>query len=312
MIIATFIPFFLAVQLPIEDGAWPYGPEYVFTVHMNVTGTPECSDNIQSCKTQSGYRITSRLYCIPKKNDTLNCSFKHVDGFNFGTIGEEGDVANRRKNITGTVMELIYNEEGIEAIIASQLTRVYDLNILKMVAEQLNPGDNFDNIGNGTFHGIAESTIGRCNVTFDLYRRPRTEYAETEIRRDFRLKLLPSTLQHTASTDMYFIDKTTNINDCNCYADGYFRKYGDTVVCEHLQADLEFMSSQMKISENSFSSYTMRKGTSVSNNETYTIHEITSIILEDIQPATTDSPIIMRPGKTKLFANHDVKSVSTN
>ncbi|XP_018397009.1 PREDICTED: uncharacterized protein LOC108775203 [Cyphomyrmex costatus] len=305
MIVATFIPFFLAVQLPIEDGAWPYGPEYIFTVHMNVTGIPQCPR--PACGNPSGYRITSRLHCIPKTNDTLSCSFRYVDGFDFGMIGEEDNVVNRRRNITDAPIELFFDEKGIENIITSQLTRIYDLNILKMVAEQLHPGNNFNNIGDGTFEDETTSTIGRCNVTFDVYHHSGAENAN---KTRFRLKLLPPKLRMT-STETLVIDKQTNLNNCSCYADSYFRRYGDTVVYQRLQADLDVMISHMEISETSFSSSTTRKGTSVSNHKTYNIIEITKIILEDIQPATRDPPAIVKPGETKILANHDISSIST-
>lgn len=237
--VKNFLSFLSAVQLPIKDNAWPYGPEYVFVVHMNVTGIPECPHYIRACGDPSGYRITSRLHCIPKRNDTLSCSLRHVDGFDFGMIGEEDDVAKRRKNITEAPVELFFNEEGVRSIVTSQFTRMYDLNILRMVAEQLHPGDDLDNVGDGTFEGAATSTVGRCNVTFDVYhRRSGTENRAKRLDRGFRLELLPWKLQHITSTETLVIDKITNLNDCSCYADSYFRKYGDTVVYERSQADL--------------------------------------------------------------------------
>lgn len=308
MIVAAFIPFFLAVQLPTKDHAWPHGPEYIFTVHMNVTGIPQCPHHVPACGDPSGYRITSRLHCIPKRNDTLSCSLRYVDGFDFGTIGGEDNVVNRRRNITDASIELLFNEEGIESIVASQLTRTYDLNILKTVAEQLHPGNDFNNVEDGTFEGETASTIGKCNVTFSTYHHSGAENMES---RGFRLKMLPSKL-HITSTETLVIDKITNLNDCSCYADSYFRKYGDTVVYERLQADLAMMTSQMEISETSFSSSTIRKGKSISNHKTYNIVEITKIILEDIQPAVKDPPAIIKPGETKILANHDVKSISAD
>ncbi|XP_018355922.1 PREDICTED: uncharacterized protein LOC108756535 [Trachymyrmex septentrionalis] len=307
MIVATFIPFFLAVQLPIEDGAWRYGPEYIFTVHMNMTGTPQCSRS--ACGNPSGYRITSRLHCIPKRNNTLICSLRYVDGFDFGMIGEEDNTRmNRRKNITEAPIELLFDEKGIENIITSQLTRTYDLNILKIVAEQLHPGDNFNNIGDGTFEGETASTIGRCNATFDVYYH---SGAENPNETRFRLKLLPPKL-HITSTETLIINKQTNLNHCSCYADNYFGKYGDTIVHQRLQADLNIMISHMEIGETSFSSSTTRKGTSVSNYKTYNIIEITTIILEDIQPAARDPIPIVNPGETKILANHDIRSIPTS
>jgi len=225
-----------AVQLPIEDDAWPYGPEYIFRVHINVTGIPQCPYHVSECGDPSGYRITSRLYCIPKRDDTLSCSLKYVNGFGFG-IGAEEDVVNRRGNITDAPIELLFNEEGIKSIIASQRTHTYDLNMLKMVAEQLHPGDDFDNIADDTFEGETESTIGRCNVTFNVYHRFGIENSETRFHHDFRLKLLPWKF-HMTSTETLVIDKTTNLNDCSCYAEHYYRKYGDTVLYERVQTDL--------------------------------------------------------------------------
>lgn len=114
---------------------------------------------------------------------------------------------------------------------------MYDLNILRMVVEQLHPGDDLDNVEDVAFDGAAASTVGRCNVTFDVYRRSGTENTKTKFDRGFRLELLPWNL-HITSTETLIIDKMTNLNDCSCYADSYFRKYGDTVVYERSQADL--------------------------------------------------------------------------
>lgn len=72
------------------------------------------------------------------------------------------------------------------------------------------------------------------------------------------------------------------------------------------------MVSHMEISQTSFSSSTIRKGTSVSNNKIYDITEITKIILEDIQPAARDPPAIVKPGETKILANYDIRSISIN
>lgn len=67
----------------------------------------------------------------------------------------------------------------------------------------------------------------------------------------------------------------------------------------------------MEISETSFSSSTTRKGTSVSwYNTRYNITEITKLILEDIQPAARDPPVIVKPGETQLLANHDIRIIS--
>ncbi|XP_011874759.1 PREDICTED: uncharacterized protein LOC105565844 [Vollenhovia emeryi] len=305
MIVAELIPFFLAVQLPTKDVAWPHGPEYIFTVHMNVTGIPQCPHHVSACGDPSGYRITSRLHCTPKRNDTLSCGLRHVDGFEFG----EKDFANQRRNLIEAPSELLFNEKGVDSIVTSQLTRVYDLNNLKTVAEQLHPGSDFNNIGNGSVvQDVTASTIGKCNVTFDVYHRL-DENAKPS-RRNYQLIIQPLRL-HMTSEQTLVIDKTTNLNDCSCYADSYFGKYGDKVVDERLKSNLDMMVSHMEINDASFSSSTTRKGTSTSNNKLYNITEITKVILEDIRPATRDAPAIVKPGETKIIANDDIRSIST-
>lgn len=230
--------FLSAVQLPIEDGAWPYGPEYNFTAYINVTGVPQCPHSphhIPTCDDPFEFHITFRLYCIPKRNDTLSCNLYVND---FGMIDEE---VNRQRYTTDVPFELFFNEEGIESIITSQLmvpTRAYDINILRMIAEQLHLGDSFNNIEGLTFEGVTASIIGRCNTIFNVYHRFGTENrdAKTRFPRNFRLKL-PWRL-HMTPTETLVIDKTTNLNSCSHYANGYFHKYGARVFFEDFQSNL--------------------------------------------------------------------------
>jgi len=64
----------------------------------------------------------------------------------------------------------------------------------------------------------------------------------------------------------------------------------------------------MEISDASFVSSTIRKGSAMRNFEMYDVEETITVTLEDIQLATRDPPTIMNPGRTKIFANYDVKS----
>lgn len=213
--------FLSAVQLPIEDGAWPYGPEYNFTAYINVTGVPQCphSPHIPTCGDPFEFHITFRLYCIPKGNDTLSCN-----------LYDFGDEEMNRSRYTVVPFELFFNEEGIENIITSQLMRAYNFNILR-IAEQLHLGDSFNNIEGLTFEGVTASIIGRCNTIFNMYHRFGTENrdAKTRFPRNFQLKL-PWRL---TPTETLVIDKTTNLNSCSHYADGYFAR-----IFEDLQVNL--------------------------------------------------------------------------
>lgn len=208
--------FLSAVQLPIEDGAWPYGPEYNFTASINMTGVPQCphsSHHIPTCGDPFEFHITFRLYCIPKRNDILSCNLHDI-----------GDEEVNRPRYTVVPFELFFEEEGIESVITSQMVpRRADFNILR-IAEQLHLGDNFNNIEGLTFEALTTSIIGRCNTIFNVYHRFGTENrdAKTRFPRNFRLKL-PWRL-HMTPTETLVIDKTTNLNNCNYYVDGYFAK----------------------------------------------------------------------------------------
>lgn len=75
------------------------------------------------------------------------------------------------------------------------------------------------------------------------------------------------------------------------------------------------MVSRMEISENSFVSSTVRKGRVRQNAKTYKTYDVvetTKIALEEVRVATDDLPEIVYPGRTKIQANYDVTSMSTD
>jgi len=228
--------FLSVIHIPVEDGTWQYGPEYIFAVHMNMTRTPRCPDYNPSCGEPSGSRVKSRLHCYPTKDSSLVCSLRQVEGYEIGASEEDGHIMNRRKSITDAPIELLYNNNGIERVIASLQTKPYDLNILKTIAEQLHTGDDFNDIEHGTFLGTAQSTIGNCNISFDVHRRPSSTNAVRD-RRGFLLQPLPQALR-LGHLETIVIDKTTHLSNCSCYAENYYRRYSDRIVCESGQADL--------------------------------------------------------------------------
>ncbi|KAL0125087.1 hypothetical protein PUN28_004318 [Cardiocondyla obscurior] len=265
------------------------------------------------CGEPSGIHATHHLHCISKEKNTLTCRLRYVDGATFGTANEKEDLQDAmdtRAKITDAPFDLIFNEDGIESIVMSKMTRPYDINLLKVIIELLHVGDDFDDIEDGTFDSTATSTIGRCNVTFHVFHRSTTENAKTELPYRFRLKAIPPKL-HLTPNENLVIYKVTHLNHCDYYAEHYFRKYGDTVVSEYVEAELENMVSQMELSETSFSSSTLRKGISITSNKIYNIIENTKITLKDVQSASSELPAIVKPAKTGLIANDDIISLSS-
>jgi len=196
-----------------------------------------------------GFRVLSRLHCIPRrhKSNILSCSLRHSESVDFGR-NKWDDFSNRRKNVTNEPIELIFDKKGIEEMIVSQKIKTYDLNILKLVAEQLHTGNDFSNVNNGRFEDVAWSIIGACNVVFEITHR--SENTDLTNDRDFELHLQPSSL-HLKHGKIVIIDKTTDLNNCTCYAESYYCKYGDTVVCEDQQVNLvsDFNSNVYNIAD---------------------------------------------------------------
>lgn len=194
---------------------------------MNLTRIPE-STGIPAIS-----RIACRLHCVPKKQGILSCSLKQGQGFDLSP-GERNIV----KNVTDQPIELSFNEAGINKIIVSENIPMYDLNILRIVIEQLHTGSDFKNIGDGTFSSIINSDIGRCNTVIEISRFSACTRNTTVNKRRYKLKLLREL--HRTADETVIINKKPNLNNCRCYAQQYYRKYGDTVICEHgnITADL--------------------------------------------------------------------------
>ncbi|EZA48398.1 hypothetical protein X777_13705 [Ooceraea biroi] len=297
---------FLVAHINLEHGPkLKNANKYIFTVNMNIMWTRESINPF-------GFRVLSQLHCIPKRNHSeaesniLSCSLKHNESINYGKNELDDNLINWRKDVTNEPIELVFKqEEGIEKMIVRQQIKTYDLNVLRLIAEQLHTGNDFSDVGNGTFEDVARSIIGKCRVVFKITRRPENTKRN---RRNFNLYLLPPSL-NLKDNETIVIDKTTDLNHCTCYAEKYYCKYGNTVVCENQQADLESMTSRMEISKTSFVSSTTRKGTIKQNSQTYNVVETITLTLEDVQIATNDPPAIVNPGKTKILANYDVKNI---
>lgn len=66
----------------------------------------------------------------------------------------------------------------------------------------------------------------------------------------------------------------------------------------------------MQINGINFMSTTTKTGTIESYNEKYSVMEIITVTLKDIQPAKREIPVIMKPVETKLMVNFEVTSIS--
>ncbi|XP_020280206.1 uncharacterized protein LOC109852959 [Pseudomyrmex gracilis] len=327
MYLQTFIPLFLAVHIPVENGVWEYGPEYVFSVNMYMGRPLLCVD---CCI--FGTRIFFRLYCLPKMTDSsrfwgrktaLSCRLRYVNGFILSMNDEDNKILHRQKNISDAPFELHYNEKGIEKIIISQTTNMYDLNILRVVvAEQLHPGATFKDLDHDInnvlskqykFEDTSVSTVGRCNVNFDIRRRIVLNESLSSYH-NFRLVPLSPKLRIN-SDEIIVIKKTPDLDNCSCYAESYYGKYKYNKYSPKVDNDylrqlphLEKTISTMQIEKKNFVSSTVREGRLFSNESIITI---TDVILEDIRPAQKEAPTITKPGETTIQANDDIRSIST-
>lgn len=185
----------------------------------------------------SEHRAIASLHCVTKHHDILSCSLKQGSEFdNARGHNDDNGVLSHRKNVTEAPVDLQFDKDGIEKMIVDQRMRPYDLNVLRIVLEQLHTGDNFSHPGDGAYTTVAESSIGKCNVTLKHSRQKETDESE-ERKRDFRLEPVPARLRMRPG-EKIVIEKRTNLDNCSCYADNYYRKYGNTKVSDRIDADL--------------------------------------------------------------------------
>ncbi|KAG7206761.1 hypothetical protein KM043_000680 [Ampulex compressa] len=175
---AVLIPFFLAARLAVE-APWEHGPEYTFRVHVSSTAIPE-----EGTYGSVRLNLASKLICQPKRSDTLSCHFRDskADSFMAKSLDPgvpavpSGQVCRQEAyEINQDQFEIKFNEHGLESLIVNENIQPRELDMIRVIVEQLDIGVILGDIEEETFALMENFTQGECVTTFQVDRKIREQ-----------------------------------------------------------------------------------------------------------------------------------------
>ncbi|XP_051172184.1 uncharacterized protein LOC127288638 [Leptopilina boulardi] len=305
--IVILIPFFLVAQIPVEENAWKFGPEYTFQLTANLTANSENYIRLSS-------NTTALLRCRPKNSEALSCHLQIPE-----TCKSSYDKASEI-NTTNVIkciplnfnyFEIKFNKSGIDNLIVEKNISNWNLNIIKAFINQLNIGANLNEKQNqSNFDDKENSTIGECKVNFKINHIPR----EQNIRKDnpFILDVLP--LPDKVSKGNIEIEKIRNLKECTNFVNYLWANFGDekeNTTEVGLNTQLDSVTARMNITDTSFSSCTHTEATKSfeSDNKKFKITEKIILTLKTIEAAKDKLPVIPNPGTTPIFIKMNVQEL---
>ena len=307
--LASLIPFFLVARVEVDESMWKHGPEYVFDVKMNITSTPMDYEGAQI----SNYTMMN-LFCRPRGPDGLNCRLANcrkqsMDVTNDNEI--EITEAEAKHLCSEDPFEIKFNDHGVEYLVVDEGVHVENLNELKLLVERFNIGADLNGVPDGTFEIVENTTIGQCVVIVGINHFPSKGGISKTKNYRYELESLPHL--NKVPGEAIVIQKSTNLNNCSCYAPFYFGSYGGVVVESDLHSSLESSSSRLFVSDVQFVSSMTRIGTLGSDKlkNLLAISQYVSLSLRDIRAAKRALADISAAAETTILANSDVDRIFT-
>lgn len=120
---------------------------------------------------------------------------------------------------------------GIEKMILPETTGRFDLHVLKLVAEQLDPATTLKDVkhvsrpSNQYKSDVAHKTIvGGCNINFDI-KRQKLQDERLSGQRSFRMIPLLQELHINSNKETIIVNKTKVSTTCNIRTDRFFSSF---------------------------------------------------------------------------------------
>ncbi|XP_071863252.1 uncharacterized protein [Bombus fervidus] len=305
--LASLIPFFLAVRVTVDESVWKYGPEYVFDVEMNVTSTPMNHDGVQT----SNYTVMN-LFCRPVGSDGLYCHLGNVRRQSIDITNDNKiDIPEEQSRhlISEEPFQIKFSEDSIDCLMVNDQVEVEHLNNFKLIAERFNIGMDLNGVPDGTFHVTENTTIGECGVTVAINHYPSKRMMNKIKNNRYELESLPRL--NKVPSETILIQKTTNLNNCSNYASFYFGSYGANIVVEaDLDSHLESSTTRVFVSDYQFVSSMTRMGTlGTEKKKLSAMTQYVSLSLRDIRAAKRELSEIPNSSITSIVANSETKRI---
>ncbi|XP_043483632.1 uncharacterized protein LOC122512070 [Leptopilina heterotoma] len=305
--IVILIPFFLVAQIPVEESAWKYGPEYTFEVAVNLSATVE-----KSMELVKSHTINTLLVCRPKNSDALSCHLQVPE-----TCKTTNEKELNKINCTSfnpDEFEIKFNKSGVESLLVQKNISNLHLNIIKELANQLSIGANlYEKLNEKNFEAKENLTIGECKVNFKINHAPREQNSRKDV--SFKLDILP--FPDKISKDNLEIEKSRNLKDCTNFVNYVWGNYGtgnESLLAPGIDTQLDSVTTRMNVTDTSFSSCTHTEAVkylgAVAKRTKLTIK--TNVTLKNIEAAKDKLPVISNPGTTPIFVKINVQELKTN
>ncbi|XP_051162584.1 uncharacterized protein LOC127282409 isoform X3 [Leptopilina boulardi] len=311
----TLLPFVLASWISNKEGPWKYGPEYQFSLELNMIASMN-NDN----GTLLGTRVAGKLICRPKDLKNLICRTEetkiiriHPEGFYTSDIDISKNDSYSLFGMGRDNFQIKFNRQGIENYIFDDTKRPsseFVIDMIRLIANQLSIGADLEKQHyQGNFEKMENFTIGNCETNFQINRKPITE---NESRRKMKYKLISifSDKQFNFSEDeKLIIKKKRNIHNCLKKKEYFFgTRYTFGIVLRDVYNDLKSSVSQMVISKNNFTSETINECEifDLERNHLGKILDHMKLKLENIQPAKDELVPITKQKFVDIIAGDSV------
>nr|XP_012135211.1 PREDICTED: uncharacterized protein LOC100881008 isoform X2 [Megachile rotundata] len=286
------------VRVPTNEDQWKNGPEYTFNASLGMVTSMEVDKG-----QPMGSNMFVTLKCRPKEPTRLHCRFENARIAKFVPEKFEAEASMPPANATfsdfgfgNASFEILFNEDGIENYKFENDDRQmgdYLVNMYRLIANHLSVGVKFRKDVPSPLRKLENSSVGECNVTYNVSRRKLDQPISIE---EFQLVWLPD--QRIDPEQETEITRETHLSDCLIHSVYFFgTRHTFGIVPVGSMEKLQSSTGRIIISSSNFTSESTNK-VDVYNTKRKMIGSVLDHIrltLVSVTPLTSDFKEITNP-----------------
>lgn len=222
--IKLFFSFFSAARINDNVEKWIYGAEYNFSGYLKMITSLESDKGVKH-----GTVVNLSLICRSKEPDFLRCQLENTvisrlkpQGFDNGQFKNDDYNNYRSINLINIPFEINFNKNGINYYTFDKPDDknipMFAVNMARLVGNQLNFGNDFSDEMRRKFRGFENSTVGECQVDFDIIRQP----LDDSDKLFSEYLLMPLDKLGESNNEIISISKNRNLKNCLKYGEPFF------------------------------------------------------------------------------------------
>ncbi|XP_023290168.1 uncharacterized protein LOC105699917 isoform X1 [Orussus abietinus] len=305
------LPLFLVGRMLTNQNVLKYGPEYTYQVDIGMVAEMIRGDTPE----YFGSNLIAKLKCRPKGSDSLSC---HTQDSKMAEVSPRAfDISETSRTLGASYynyhmshepFEVKFDNAGIESIVVQKSISAWDLDIIRLIINQLNFGTDLKGRPNGTFSAIENFTIGECAVAFKVDHQ-RLSAQDLQKGASFELAVLPNFDKSTGTSIQ--LKKFRDLSKCFQHAEylfGFSSTYG--IVPHSVIHEITSSVSNVFVSNRSFTSETVNEFDvfDVVHKERGRLTDRVRLTLLTMEPAKGSTPRIFEPVHVGVIMNRPVNS----